>query len=137
MRFESTQKGQSLADRQGLAVLASGTPGKALKAHNDLTKAESSLLVQARTGKIGLRQFLFQRRVPGVATPLCECGGAEETVAYALEGCFEFPEGLDLQRKEGPVSTLLTRLQEGIGVRPILRWLMGRLPEYRLAAAGL
>ena len=119
-----------------MAVLASGSPGKALPAHSGLTKAESSLLVQAGTGKIGLGQFLFRRKVPGVATPLCECGG-EESVAHVLEGCSPFPEGLSLERKEGPASALLVRLQEGIRVRPILRWLMGRLPEYRLAAASL
>ncbi|EAQ93180.1 hypothetical protein CHGG_01415 [Chaetomium globosum CBS 148.51] len=33
------------------------------------SKAKSTLLVQARTGKIGLRGFLFTRRVPEVVTP--------------------------------------------------------------------
>src|ERR1700684_949520 len=36
-----------------------------LKLHDELQKAESSLLVQMRTGKIGLRAFLFERRTPG------------------------------------------------------------------------
>src|ERR1700684_3835831 len=45
-----------------------------LKLHDELQKAESSLLVQMRTGKIGLRAFLFERRVPDVMTPVCSCG---------------------------------------------------------------
>jgi hypothetical protein len=53
---------------------------EAVQLHDGLTKAESSLLTQARTGKIGLRAFLFQRRVPDVITPQCSCGGAREMV---------------------------------------------------------
>ena len=47
---------------------------RALDRHEGLTKAESSLLTQARTGVIGLRDFLFRARVPEVPTPYCECG---------------------------------------------------------------
>lgn len=42
---------------------------KTLKRHEGLTKAESSLLIQIRTGDIGLRDFLFKRRVSEVLTP--------------------------------------------------------------------
>jgi hypothetical protein len=36
-----------------------------------LQKAESFLLIQLRTRKIGLRAFLFERRVPDVIPSLC------------------------------------------------------------------
>ena len=59
---------------------------KALKRHQGLTKAQSSLLIQARTGDIGLRDYLFKVKVPEVQTPyysLCEEGGQErETVEH-------------------------------------------------------
>ncbi|EAQ91763.1 hypothetical protein CHGG_03698 [Chaetomium globosum CBS 148.51] len=42
------------------------------------SKARSTLLVQARTGKIGLRGFLFTRRVPEVVTPVCRCDDVEK-----------------------------------------------------------
>src|ERR1700740_3615057 len=45
-----------------------------LKLHGGLQKVESSLLVQMRTGKIGLRAFLFERRAPDVMTPVSSCG---------------------------------------------------------------
>jgi hypothetical protein len=35
----------------------------------------------------------------------------------------------------GPLQALLRRIQTGKGARPVLRWLMDRLPEYRLGKA--
>ena len=43
-------------------------------------------LVQARTGKIGLRAFLFERRVPDVMTPVCACGDGRETETAIWSG---------------------------------------------------
>ena len=57
---------------------------QALKRHKGLTKAQSSILIQARTGDIGLREYLFKRKVPEVTTPyygLCE-GEGKETVEH-------------------------------------------------------
>ena len=94
----STQQKDTLADRQGLWALSEEAPKQAFqkyyRRHKDLKKAESSALTQARTGKIGFRAFLFKRRVPGVATPLCECGEAPETVSYLLEGCSTYQDAL-------------------------------------------
>ena len=139
-RFLTSQKGRSLADIQGRALLEAKEPKEVQKAlrkhlrrHKKLRKEESSLLIQARTGRIGLRKFLFLRRVPSIATPYCECGEEEETVQHVLEGCTMNLGAYELQRKEGPIALLIRRLQEGDRVRPILQWLMGRLPEYRLA----
>src|SRR5213083_2635862 len=139
-RFRAEQRGRSLTDNQGRALLKANEPKEVQKAlqkhlrrHKRLRKEESSLLIQARTGRIGLRKFLFQQRVPGIATPYYECGEEEETVRHVLDGCIINPEAYELQRKEGPTDVLIRRLQEGERVRPILRWLMGRLPEYRLA----
>ena len=36
--------------------------------YQGLYKYESSLLIQIRTGKIGLQAFLFERGVPSIAT---------------------------------------------------------------------
>ena len=52
-----------------------------------LQKHESSLLVQIRTGKIGLRAFLHSRRVPGVTSPGCECGAGRETALHLILEC--------------------------------------------------
>src|ERR1700694_5750760 len=42
---------------------------KVLRLHEGLTKAQSSLLVQARTGAIGLRDFLFRVKALGCLLP--------------------------------------------------------------------
>ena len=42
---------------------------KRLKLHSLLKKAESALATQIRTGKIGLADFLHNRRVPGITSP--------------------------------------------------------------------
>ena len=62
----------------------------------DFKKAKSSALIQTKTGKIGLRAFLFERKVPRIVTPLYEYRTAEETVAHLLEGCSHYSEAKDL-----------------------------------------
>jgi hypothetical protein len=50
-----------------------------LKLYKNLYKAESALLVQACTKRIGLAQFLYNRRVPDVVTAKCQCRAGHET----------------------------------------------------------
>ena len=57
---------------------------KILQLHEGLSKRESALLVQLRTEKIGLKDFLFQRKMPDVPSPRCECGERRQTVAHIL-----------------------------------------------------
>ena len=49
-----------------------------------LTKAESAILLQARTGKTGLRSYLY--RIGAAESPRCECGGIEN-VKHVLPQC--------------------------------------------------
>ena len=51
----------------------------ALKLHSRLRKAESSVLVQARTGRIGLARFLFNHKESGIESAKCRCRAGEET----------------------------------------------------------
>ena len=121
-----------------MKLFARKSPPRALKAyinnHRGLKKAESSVLTQARTGKIGLNAFLFQRRIPGIPTPLCGFGEGPETVRYLLIRCWETKEEREgLYRASGPCRDLLGPIITGKKVRPILWWLQRRLPEYRVA----
>ena len=96
------------------------------------------MLTQARTGRIGLRGFLFQRRVPEVVTPLCDCGIAEETVEHLIRGCPALPEQ-DLQALVaiGDLQQRIQALREGGRTAiPLLRFIMKRLPMYKVAVVN-
>ncbi|EDN02399.1 predicted protein [Histoplasma mississippiense (nom. inval.)] len=60
-----------------------------LRLHHSLHKALSSTIVQMRTGKIGLREFLYIRKVPEITDTLCECGN-NQTVRHVLLACPKF-----------------------------------------------
>jgi hypothetical protein len=60
---------------------------RVLQLHRTLYKAEGSILVQLRTGCIGLRKFLYRCKVPEISTLLCECGAGEETAAHIAMLC--------------------------------------------------
>ena len=114
---------------------------RALDRHEGLTKAESSLLTQARTGVIGLRDFLFRARVPEVPTPYCECGQGRETVEHLVVWCPQPPKPREWPASEIRSQRDLYRALDGGGDKErwlagkVIRWLLGsgRLPEYRLA----
>jgi hypothetical protein len=72
-------------DKKGRATYRhTPTPTKVLQLHERLSKRESALLVQLRTGKIGLNDFLFNRHVPTVTSPRCSCGERRQTVTHVL-----------------------------------------------------
>jgi hypothetical protein len=105
-------------------------PQKAtLNLHQGLRKAESSIFIQLRTGKIGLADFLHKAKVLGYDTPQCPCGQARETPAHVTVFCSRF-QGLrqDLLNFGSLLST-----KEG--VRRISRWWLRRdiLGQFRVA----
>ncbi|KAK5637254.1 hypothetical protein RRF57_012966 [Xylaria bambusicola] len=63
----------------------------------DLSKRHSAILVQLRTEKIGLRDFLFKRKVPDITDPKCSCGERRQTVLHVLFQCRQFK---DLRNQE-------------------------------------
>ncbi|EAQ90773.1 hypothetical protein CHGG_02708 [Chaetomium globosum CBS 148.51] len=109
--------------------------------HEGLTKAQSSLLSQARIGDIGLRDYLFRVKVPEVRTPYCECGRGRETVEHLVAWCPDPPLQRPWDGREIRSHRDLQTVLRGVGarsrrfVRKVLGWLMdsGRLLEYRLA----
>src|SRR5260370_29237467 len=113
----------------------------ALKKHRHLLKHESSLLTQIRTGKVGLRAFLFERKVPDVATPRCLCGEAPETAAHLALDCRDLAQqSEELRRLMSPKAMrtyrdFATATAKKKSARTLVRWLLstGRFPEFRLA----
>ncbi|KAI3534406.1 zinc knuckle [Colletotrichum abscissum] len=72
-------------------------PTKVLELHEGLSKRQSALLVQMRTEKIGLQDFLFNRRVPGITNANCPCREGRQTVSHILLRCRRFRQ---LRRQE-------------------------------------
>jgi hypothetical protein len=70
-------------------ALRTAFQGGHLGLHKDLTKAQSSALIQMRTGKIGLNAFLYYRKVPGYETPICICGNGLQTSEHLFTDCID------------------------------------------------
>jgi hypothetical protein len=140
-RWESQRDGR-LVER-----LADGDPptllftDKALKQHEGFTKAQSTLLSQARIEVIGLRDYLFKVKVPEVRTPYCRCGEGRETVEHLVVWCSDPPLQRPWDRREIrsrrdlQAALQVASARSGRLVKKVLGWLMdsGRLLEYRLA----
>ena len=127
-----------MADEDPLALLFTD---KALKRHEGLTKAQSTLLSQARIGDIGLKDYLFKVKVPEVRTPYCGCGEGRETVEHLVVWCSDPPLQRPWDHRETRSHRDIQTVLRGVGarsrrlVRKVLGWLMdsGRLLEYSLA----
>jgi Reverse transcriptase (RNA-dependent DNA polymerase)/Endonuclease-reverse transcriptase len=108
-----------------------------LALHKDLRRAESSILIQARTECIGLNQFLYKRHVPGVDSPNCSCSDEPETVRHLVQYCplYENKGVLNLS-KTSPQRIDYRRLTGSPeGAKALARWLIdiGRLGQYAIA----
>jgi hypothetical protein len=114
---------------------------KGLQRHADLLKHQSSLLTQIRTGKVGLRAFLFERSVPDITTPLCQCGEAPETAPHLVLDCTELGAQRRLLQAAILPHTLRTHrdftnaVEDPKRAKVVVCWLLstGRFPEFRLA----
>jgi hypothetical protein len=65
--------------------------------------------MQVRTGCVGMADFLFQRCVPDVPTPLCSCGEAPETLEHVLLHCSETAEKREIMWQRVAPIVLRTR----------------------------
>jgi hypothetical protein len=74
---------------------------KVLLLHKSVPRPFSWLIVQLRTAKIGLRQFLFLRKVPDVDDDKCECRRGSQTVRHVLSPA---PFIMNYGRKRGEES---------------------------------
>jgi ribonuclease HI len=65
---------------------------KVLQLHERLNKQESALLVQLRTEKIRLNDFLFNQHVPDIPSPGCSCGERRQTVVHVILRCSKYKD---------------------------------------------
>jgi hypothetical protein len=142
-RWHRTERAARRRRRRAAPEPAEEDPGfddKPLDKHRGLLKHESSILIQARTGKIGLQAFLHNRRVPGADTPLCRCGLAAETAYHITVAC---PQTSDDRRRLRAQTRLSLNggrdfallLRDAVHAQTFARWFLrlGRLSEYIVA----
>jgi hypothetical protein len=128
------------AHRHEWGLVGVGPPsGKAVKLHSGLHKAESSVITQIRTGRIGLAAFLNKAQVPDFPSPVCQCGQANETAAHVIVHCPRFAEArrglIDRGSSMVDLRSLVTKAE---GVKRLARWFLRLriLPQF-LFAEGL
>ena len=95
-----------------------------------LTRSESSILTQLRTGNIGLNQYLANRRVPGIL-PQCRCGHPKETISHFLLFCPDHP-GRPQMLAEAGTRDLAALISQKIPAQAVVRWIYreGLLPQF-------
>ena len=82
--------GEKLEDREAWFKLTPETSASILHKFNAMTRAESSMIVQARTGKIGLRSYLHS--IGAEDSRNYSCGGETQSIQHILLCCPEFKE---------------------------------------------
>jgi hypothetical protein len=110
-------------------------PNKAvLKLRSGLRKAGSSVLVQARTGQIGLAKFLYNRKVPGVLTAQCRYGAGEETPRHVALFCTDETGRRQHLRIDGRLD-YQQLIGTNSGAKRLAEWMIrsGRLGQFSLA----
>jgi hypothetical protein len=106
-----------------------------LNKHVDLRKHESSALIQIRTGRIGLRAFLFQQGVPDVLTPHCSCGQAAQIPRHLFLDCPNTRDQRDALPTIRTLRDLYRYLRGPEQAGRLARWLLrlGLLRQFDLA----
>ena len=122
LRIRRGQKTAGQLSRLYVQEQTLGAARQSLKTHHrtgqcssstlDSERAESSVLVQARTGRVGLAKFLYSRKVPGKLPAECRCEAGEATPRHMVLFCTE-----EAERRQ--------RLRTGTGGRVDYQQLVG------------
>jgi len=104
--------------------------------HAGLQKAESVILTQLRTGKIGFNKFLFDRSVPTVLSPQCACEQGTMTVRHVLLSCTLWTEKRQQELRSLRTTDLRQILRTPAGIRAAVRFILqtGLLAQFDLFA---
>lgn len=103
-------------DQRGrvLFKIASEPSKKQVEIHSKFSRPLSSILAEMRTGHIGLRYFLYRRKIPGFEYGGCQCRQGIQTVAHILLSCPSFWKERNAWRNESAWSSDLRKiLSEG------------------------
>jgi hypothetical protein len=111
-----------------------------LQLHEGLQKAESTIVIHGRTGRIGLRHCLHKLGVLDCESSQCSCSVEAETLRHVLLECpYEAERRLDLRKAQGGQLDYNRLLCSPKGARIASKWMIQsrRIPQFQLAGSLL
>jgi hypothetical protein len=110
-----------------------------LHIHQSLAKAESSILTQIRTEKIGLAAFLYRQKVPNVASASCSCGWLQQTPKHIAMFCPDRQEHRQRLFQEAGTTDFQEMVSTKQGAKAIAKWFIqtNLLTQFSLAKEQL
>ena len=129
---------QPSTDIRNRPIVSEDTPPtkQVLGLYKNLYKAKSTLLVQACTKRIGLAEFLYNQKVPRIATAKCQYRAGHKTLQHMALFCIQEASTkqflLDLAGRIQPYSVLVGTNKRA---KKFVQWIMysGRLAQFALA----
>jgi exonuclease III len=94
------------------------------KLHEGLTRPQSSLATLLRTEVIGFNAFLHKRKVPGVTSQGCPCGGPYQNARHMVMDCPLNEEGREEMLEEAGSRNFSILMNEPKGIKSCVRWVM-------------
>jgi hypothetical protein len=111
-----------------------------LQLQKGLQKAESTIIIQGRTGRIGLRHCLHKLGIVDFESSQCSCSAETETLWHVLLECpYEAERRLDLRKAQGGQLDYYRLLCSPKGAWIASKWMIqsGRIPQFQLAGSLL
>jgi hypothetical protein len=88
-RLNQGRMGAGVGEKQSRSYTTTmASSRKSLQLYDSLTKAESAILVQFRTGKIGFQAYLAA--IGASDSALCNCRRSPQTIKHVLMECQEY-----------------------------------------------
>ena len=107
-----------------------------VKLYKKLTRAQGSLAIQLRSGKIGLRAYLFEIQARDIDSPRCSCGWRQQTIRHILFFCPKHQLARAELWNQIPNTDLKTLLANEKHLKTITRWMIKNtiIEQYRTAS---
>ena len=111
-----------------------GTP---VSIHRNLKRAQSSVATLIRSEHIGLRSYLYRRKVPGVDNPKCPCGYPSQNVKHMIMACPQWVKGRAEVWRKAKDRSFEAMMNSSEDIGRITKWILeqGWLQQFQLSGA--
>lgn len=111
--------------------------GTSVSIHRNLKRAQSSVATLIRSEHIGLRSYLYRRKVPGVDNPKCPCGYPSQNVKHMIMACPQRVKGRGEVWRKAKDRSFEAMMNSPEDIARITQWILeqGWLEQLRLSGA--